>query len=181
MRSSTYTSFLLLLLTVFLSSESYADPYANNSPPPPPPTTGVAAPPPDAVAGKEFPQSVTCNDPLSKCFGKILSCPKQCPKFKSSDSNKKSCFIDCNSKNCEAVCKSMQLSLSLKYLYICLFLSLSLSMYHLLVWTGSLNRQSRPCLCCRVCIHICVYVRMYLCVLGLLLQREFCAANPVQL
>ncbi|KAK3409544.1 hypothetical protein EUGRSUZ_J01651 [Eucalyptus grandis] len=62
-------------------------------------------PPPDSVSGKDFPQSVLCNDPQSKCFGAQISCPSQCPSFKPSNSQDKACFVDCNSRNCEALCK----------------------------------------------------------------------------
>ncbi|KAA8532124.1 hypothetical protein F0562_006734 [Nyssa sinensis] len=97
MSTPTHFSFLFLLLVVSSFSQCHADPYEQKSPP--------APPPPEAAAGKEFPQSFSCNDPFTKCFGNQISCPNQCPSFKPSDSNTKGCYIDCNSKNCEAICK----------------------------------------------------------------------------
>ncbi|KAK3026139.1 hypothetical protein RJ639_042582 [Escallonia herrerae] len=93
----TRASFLCLLVVLSILVKSHGDPYGNPSP---------AAPPPSAVAGKEFPQFLFCNDPSTKCFHKVILCPQQCPTFKSSDPNSKGCFIDCKSKNCEAVCKT---------------------------------------------------------------------------
>ncbi|KAL5743632.1 hypothetical protein ACOSQ2_026748 [Xanthoceras sorbifolium] len=71
---------LTLLAVVALFEQSYADLYSY--------------------------QSVMCNDPLSKCSELTISCPKQCPTFKPYNPKNKACFIDCNSKNCEAVCKT---------------------------------------------------------------------------
>ncbi|OVA10745.1 Root cap [Macleaya cordata] len=81
-----------------------------SSPPPPPPASSAyppPPPPPSAVAGKEFPpQNMYCVDPNSKCVGKIIHCPKQCPSFKPADPKAKACTIDCNSPKCEAYCKN---------------------------------------------------------------------------
>ncbi|CAN1201100.1 hypothetical protein LINPERHAP2_LOCUS45378 [Linum perenne] len=76
---------LAAIVVVSLSSATKADPYDNPTSP---------SPPPSAVAGKEFPQSVACNDPSTKCFGKEIACPSQCPSFKPSDPSSKACSID---------------------------------------------------------------------------------------
>lgn len=54
------------------------------------------------------PQSRICTDYSSKCGGKQIFCPRQCPTFKASTEKGKGCFIDCNARDCEAICKSMQ-------------------------------------------------------------------------
>ncbi|XP_042496272.1 uncharacterized protein LOC122075344 [Macadamia integrifolia] len=51
------------------------------------------------------PQTVTCTNRKSKCFLKKVSCPAQCPRVKPTDSKAKACFLDCNSRKCEAVCR----------------------------------------------------------------------------
>lgn len=50
-------------------------------------------------------EKVVCLDFKSKCFGKILLCPKQCPLRKPLVSNAKGCFTDCSAK-CETTCKN---------------------------------------------------------------------------
>lgn len=92
---------LVMLVVCLLVVKSEADPYGGSP----------AAPPPEKVAGKTFPQSVFCNDPASKCYGKHIVCPKQCPTFKPTEeqSKVKACFVDCKSKKCEAICKSKSL------------------------------------------------------------------------
>ncbi|KAK1361876.1 Root cap [Heracleum sosnowskyi] len=52
------------------------------------------------------PQSRVCTDYSRKCGGKQIYCPKQCPTFKASTEKGKGCFIDCNSRDCEAICKT---------------------------------------------------------------------------
>ncbi|CAN0902170.1 hypothetical protein LINGRAHAP2_LOCUS21828 [Linum grandiflorum] len=96
MGSLAFAVAIVLLLAVALTSPATADPYDNPS----------APPPPSAVAGKEFPQSVVCNDPSTKCFGQNIACPFQCPSFKPSDPSTKACSVDCNTPKCEAVCKN---------------------------------------------------------------------------
>ncbi|PKA64142.1 Myb-related protein Myb4 [Apostasia shenzhenica] len=101
---------LLLALLLAAVSASNADLYDNPSPPPlPAPSRGnsPAPPPPFAVKGKVFPpESTSCIDPKSKCFGKTINCPTQCPEFKPADPKAKACFIDCNTPKCEAVCRN---------------------------------------------------------------------------
>lgn len=92
----TLSFYCVMIFSLLLVKGGQADLYGSTPPPPP-----------DAVSGKSFPQSVFCNDPTSKCFGAQVSCPSQCPIFKPSNSKDKACFVDCNSKNCEALCKSM--------------------------------------------------------------------------
>ncbi|GAB4855271.1 hypothetical protein Ancab_023891 [Ancistrocladus abbreviatus] len=96
--SSVFYSVALLVLLV---GKSHAQPYKQWWPP-----AGGGLAPPDAGSGKYFPQWWFCSDPSSKCYGKFISCPRQCPAFKPYDTKAKGCFIDCNSINCEAVCKN---------------------------------------------------------------------------
>ncbi|XP_068645399.1 uncharacterized protein [Aristolochia californica] len=101
-RSSSVLSLALLLVS--LMAVAHADLYGNPSPPPP---SGPAPPPPFKVAGKPFPpQHSLCDNRSSKCFGKDIKCPKQCPEFKPADPTAKACFVDCNSPKCEAVCRN---------------------------------------------------------------------------
>ncbi|KAK9277796.1 hypothetical protein L1049_027352 [Liquidambar formosana] len=107
----THSPMLILLLLVLSSfNVSHADPYSNPSPPLAPsssPSPSPSASPPFAVAGKQFPpQSIICNDPISKCYGQNITCPKQCPSFKPADPTAKACTIDCNTPKCEAYCKN---------------------------------------------------------------------------
>ncbi|OVA10774.1 Root cap [Macleaya cordata] len=89
--------FLIIFLISSLAQLTHADPYSGGAP--------GAPPPPSAVAGKEFPpQTFFCNDPHSKCFGKNINCPQQCPMLKPASPKDKACFIDCNSIKCEAIC-----------------------------------------------------------------------------
>ncbi|KAL7192759.1 hypothetical protein ACSBR2_024556 [Camellia fascicularis] len=91
---STATSFLFLFLAVvsLFLAKCRADPYGNPSPP----VGGVGAPPPDAVAGKQFPQSFSCDEEGTRCLGLEITWPQQCPQFKPSNTKTKGCFIDCN-------------------------------------------------------------------------------------
>ncbi|KAH9288904.1 hypothetical protein KI387_033021, partial [Taxus chinensis] len=51
-------------------------------------------------------EKVLCiNAAVTKCFGKLLSCPSECPKRKPLISKHKACFADCGPK-CEATCKN---------------------------------------------------------------------------
>ncbi|OAY85944.1 hypothetical protein ACMD2_05080 [Ananas comosus] len=81
------------------------DLYGNQSPPPPP--RGPAPPPPFRVKGKEFPPETTvCNDNSTRCFGRTLTCPAECPQFKPADPTAKGCFVDCNDRKCEGgICR----------------------------------------------------------------------------
>ncbi|KAL9335821.1 hypothetical protein Peur_073002 [Populus x canadensis] len=98
---TTITSVLsLLFFLYFLIAKSHADNIGAATPPPPPPPVL----PPDGSV--EFPESVYCNQFNSKCFGQIISCPSKCPTFKPYDPKNKGCFADCNSKKCEAICRS---------------------------------------------------------------------------
>ncbi|KAH8492342.1 hypothetical protein H0E87_021779 [Populus deltoides] len=98
---TTITSVLsLLFFLYFLIAKSHADNIGAATPPPPPPPVL----PPDGSV--EFPESVYCNQFNSKCFGQIISCPSQCPTFKPYDPKNKGCFADCNSKKCEAICRT---------------------------------------------------------------------------
>ncbi|XP_052202531.1 uncharacterized protein LOC127808161 [Diospyros lotus] len=57
---------------------------------------------------KVKPQIVTCYNRYSKCFLKKVKCPAECPTTKPAKHakpNAKCCFLDCNSKKCEAVCR----------------------------------------------------------------------------
>ncbi|KAL9373248.1 hypothetical protein Peur_035492 [Populus x canadensis] len=99
---TTITSVLsLLFFLYFLIAKSHADNIGAATPPPPPPPP--VSPPDGSV---EFPESVYCNQFNSKCFGQIISCPSQCPTFKPYDPKNKGCFADCNSKKCEAICRT---------------------------------------------------------------------------
>ncbi|KAK9284275.1 hypothetical protein L1049_023445 [Liquidambar formosana] len=102
MSTPTHMSLLFLLLVTSLFSKSCADPYGGR----PSPLAGAAPPPPQEVAGKDFPQWIFCNDPFTKCFGKSIPCPQQCPAFKPFHPKAKGCLIDCNSNHCEAICKT---------------------------------------------------------------------------
>ncbi|KAJ0969973.1 hypothetical protein J5N97_022850 [Dioscorea zingiberensis] len=90
----------------------HADLYGN--PPPPPAEQSLAPPPPFKVAGKQFPpETTTCNDPRTACFGKTLQCPDQCPEFRPADPKAKACFIDCNRPSCETgTCRVLRLTLT---------------------------------------------------------------------
>ncbi|KAJ6978299.1 hypothetical protein D5086_023926 [Populus alba] len=103
---TTITSVLpgLLFFLYFLIAKSHADNIgAATPPPPPPPPLSTVSPPEGSV---EFPESVYCNQFDSKCFGQIISCLSQCPTFKPYDPKNKGCFADCNSKKCEAICRT---------------------------------------------------------------------------
>ncbi|PIA35341.1 hypothetical protein AQUCO_03500023v1 [Aquilegia coerulea] len=105
--TNSHNSMLILLFLLITSSFAHihADPY--DTPIPPAKGSNPAAPPPSEVAGKEFPpQSFLCNDPLTKCYGKNITCPSQCPVFKPTNATAKGCFIDCMSTKCEAICKN---------------------------------------------------------------------------
>uniref|UniRef100_A0A1D1XS48 Phosphoheptose isomerase n=1 Tax=Anthurium amnicola TaxID=1678845 RepID=A0A1D1XS48_9ARAE len=49
--------------------------------------------------------TVSCPNPWSRCFRKKVKCPRECPFPKPSNPSAKGCFLDCNSRTCEAVCK----------------------------------------------------------------------------
>nr|CAD1840839.1 unnamed protein product [Ananas comosus var. bracteatus] len=59
------------------------------------------------VKGKEFPPETTvCNDNSTRCFGRTLTCPAECPQFKPADPTAKGCFVDCNDRKCEGgICR----------------------------------------------------------------------------
>lgn len=98
MATTTHTTSLFLLFVVSIFAVSHGNPYYYTPLPPPLSPSGTAV----------FPQFLLCPDIFTKCFGKHIICPQQCPSFKPSDGKSKGCFADCNSKKCEAVCKCMQ-------------------------------------------------------------------------
>ncbi|KAM1101140.1 hypothetical protein ACFX2B_007456 [Malus domestica] len=61
------------------------------------------------VAGAAFQakayKSLYCTNPASRCFGKTVECPYECPSSYSEDQKAKVCYIDCDSPMCKAHCK----------------------------------------------------------------------------
>lgn len=49
--------------------------------------------------------SVYCTNPASRCYGKTVECPYECPTSYSEDPKAKICYIDCDSPICKAHCK----------------------------------------------------------------------------
>ncbi|PRQ31404.1 hypothetical protein RchiOBHm_Chr5g0035121 [Rosa chinensis] len=49
--------------------------------------------------------SVYCTNPASRCYGKTVKCPYECPTSYSEDPKAKICYIDCDSPICKAHCK----------------------------------------------------------------------------
>ncbi|OVA10744.1 Root cap [Macleaya cordata] len=77
------------------------------APAPSPYSEGPEAQPPSTAAGKVFPpENMYCGKPNSKCNGKKIECPKECPSFKPADPKAKACTIDCDSPKCESYCKN---------------------------------------------------------------------------
>lgn len=50
--------------------------------------------------------SLYCGTKGSKCYGKYIQCPYECPSSESSDPQAKVCHIDCDQPVCKAVCRS---------------------------------------------------------------------------
>ncbi|KAH7546476.1 hypothetical protein FEM48_Zijuj01G0204900 [Ziziphus jujuba var. spinosa] len=49
--------------------------------------------------------SLYCSNTYSRCYGKTVTCPYECPSSDSEDPKAKVCYINCDSPHCEAQCK----------------------------------------------------------------------------
>jgi hypothetical protein len=66
--------------------------------------------------------SVYCINPASRCYGKTVECPYECPTSYSEDPKAKICYIDCDSPICTAHCKR-KIDIILLLIYSFLFFS----------------------------------------------------------
>lgn len=46
-----------------------------------------------------------CNTPGSRCYGKYVKCPDECPNTSSENPKAKVCYVNCNSPHCKPECK----------------------------------------------------------------------------
>nr|GEU55011.1 hypothetical protein [Tanacetum cinerariifolium] len=51
-------------------------------------------------------ETVTCFDRKSKCFLKLIQCPKECPSTSPVNPKYKACYLDCSSPICTAQCRN---------------------------------------------------------------------------
>lgn len=54
----------------------------------------------------QTPQRFTCFNRNSRCFLRIVRCPKQCPSMRPNNPKAKACFVNCDSPICRAECKN---------------------------------------------------------------------------
>ncbi|KDP38933.1 hypothetical protein JCGZ_00690 [Jatropha curcas] len=55
-------------------------------------------------------ESVHCNNPLSRCNGKYVECPYECPSTYPKDPKSKVCYVNCDHPQCKASCKTRKAS-----------------------------------------------------------------------
>ena len=46
-----------------------------------------------------------CSTKGTRCYGKYIRCPAECPSSESNDPKAKVCYIDCDKPICKAVCR----------------------------------------------------------------------------
>ncbi|KAL4335868.1 hypothetical protein GQ457_07G014190 [Hibiscus cannabinus] len=49
--------------------------------------------------------SVYCSNPRSRCHGRSIECPNECPSTASANTKSKACHVDCDSPLCKSSCK----------------------------------------------------------------------------
>jgi len=70
-----------------------------------------------------------CSTKGSRCYGKYIRCPNECPSSESTDPKAKVCHIDCDKPICRAVCRSKA-----NHLFI-LSLSIPFNLSLLVIWS----------------------------------------------
>ncbi|XP_039013653.1 uncharacterized protein LOC120143387 [Hibiscus syriacus] len=50
-------------------------------------------------------EPVYCTNPKSRCYGRLIECPKECPSTTNANSQAKVCYVNCDSPVCKSSCR----------------------------------------------------------------------------